>query len=174
MHHLSSPCHRTLRARPKIATPPTRGWAKSPFCVIPLRPCLLQRVVGCRDSPNSLHPLRALSFGLTKIWRGLSGFNKKKKGKRRKGGCKSQKAEGREKRKRWQKGGGGMADSGTTAVASTKSIPFRQMGEGKQPKKKPKKTNCRRKTECGLHLTTDEGGYMDWYMQYIANDVRDI
>lgn len=172
MHHLSSPCHRTLRARPKIATPPTRGWAKSPFCVIPLRPCLLQGVVGCRDSPNSLHPLRALSFGLTKIWRGLSGFNKKKKSKRRKGGCKSQKAEGREKRKRWQKGVGGGTDSG--AVASTKSIPFRQMGEGKQPKKKPKKTNCRRKTECGLHLTTDEGGYMDWYMQYIANDVRDI
>lgn len=89
----------------KLPHRPHGGWAKSPFCVIPLRPCLLQRVVGCRDSPNSLHPLRALSFGLTKIWRGLSGFNKKKKSKR-KGGCKSQKAEGREKRKRWQKGGG--------------------------------------------------------------------
>jgi len=53
-----------------------------------------------------------------------------------------------------KKGGGRHSDA--TAVASTKSIPFRQMGEGKQPKK-VKKTNCRRKTECGLHLTTDEG-----------------
>jgi len=93
---------------------------------------------------NSLHPLRAPSFGLTKIRRGLSGFSLKKKGR---GACKWGQKQGRGTEKR-----GGDA----TAVASTKSIPFRQMGEGKQPKK-VKKTNCRRKTECGLHLTTDEG-----------------
>lgn len=78
----------------KLPHRPHGGWAKCPFCVIPLRPCLLQRVVGCRDSPNSLHPLRALSFGLTKIWRGLSGFNKKKKVKEEKGAVSRKKQRG--------------------------------------------------------------------------------
>lgn len=90
----------------KLPHRPHGGWAKSPFCVIPLRPCLLQGVVGCRDSPNSLHPLRALSFGLTKIWRGLSGFNKKKKVKEEKGAVSRKKQRGAKRERGGQRGWG--------------------------------------------------------------------